>query len=160
VCNLRAIGTEQADLHEITGTFVRISEMQSLISVGHCPLHTMLCKPHAKACFFEWSRVMTLTCRILEKHAAREALWASHVVRLGAQFGKKPQDVTLARVFEFRQRQEKVNHIEKSRPAFERVTGATYWQISLRNAYSRYIPLGNEFSGAWISEVRLCVVWH
>lgn len=86
-------------------------------------------------------------CRVLAKHGAREAHWAAQSVRLGVQFSKKPEDVTLTRAFQFRQRREKVDHIDKSKPVFERVTGSTYWMISLRNSYSQYVPLGNEFTG-------------
>lgn len=74
--------------------------------------------------------------------------WAKQAVQLGARSGKQPEDVTLTRAFQFRRKREKLDHIFKSKPVFERVTGPTFWQISLRNAFSRYVPVGHEFSGA------------
>jgi hypothetical protein len=87
-------------------------------------------------------------CRSLEKHAVRERVWAEQAVRLGAALGKKPEDITLSRACSFRQRREKLDHIIKSKPVYERVPGDTYWQLSLRNANAYYIPVGNDFSGA------------
>jgi hypothetical protein len=101
--------------------------------------------PHASV---QVSKVGRLACSNLEKHEAREALWAAQAVRLGAALGKKPEEVTLTRAFEFRQRREKLDHIDKSKAVHERVPPDTYWQLTLRDAYARYIPIGNEFSGA------------
>lgn len=87
-------------------------------------------------------------CRTLAAHAKLEMHWAKQAVQLGARSGKQPEDVTLTRAFAFRRKREKLDHIFKSKPVFERVTGPTFWQISLRNAYARYVPVGHEFSGA------------
>ena len=89
----------------------------------------------------------SLLCRSLQKHAAREEFWATQSVRLAATHGKEPSDVTLSRAFDFRQRREKLDLIGKSKPVHARVTSATFWQLTLRNAYTRWIPIGNEFSG-------------
>jgi hypothetical protein len=95
-----------------------------------------------------------LNCRTLEAHNVREETWAKQAVRLGCQLGKDPTDVTLTRLFKFRQRQEKLNHIYKSQPIHERIDGPAYWQLSLRNAFSRYVPVGNKFSGLFTEVIE------
>lgn len=81
-------------------------------------------------------------------------------MRLGAALGKNPEDVTLSRAFSFRQRREKLDHISKSQPVYERVPGATYWRLSLRDANAYYIPVGNEFSGAHVFAACFCALLH
>lgn len=66
---------------------------------------------------------------------------------MGAALGKDPKDVALARATEFRKRREKLDHILKSKPVHDRVPGSIFWQLTLRDAYTHFIPLGNEFSG-------------
>jgi hypothetical protein len=73
-------------------------------------------------------------------HARREDAWATEAVYRAAAQGKKPEDVTLSRAFQFRKRREKLDHINSSKPVFDRVPGPAYWQMSLRGANARSDP--------------------
>eukprot|EP00892_Ulva_mutabilis_P008865 jgi/Ulvmu1/6350/UM029_0058.1 len=92
----------------------------------------------------------TRDSRTLAKHQALEQAWATQSVNLAAQYGKQPAETTLARAFSFRKRREKLDHIHKSKPVYERVSSDVFWQISLREAYSRYLQIGHEFSGLYV----------
>lgn len=50
---------------------------------------------------------------------------------------------------EWRQRVETIEEIIASRPLCDRQLGADQWQMSLRDAWERWIPLGNVFSGLY-----------
>ena len=82
-------------------------------------------------------RICFCSCRVLAKHLALEETWASQAVTLAAKYGKQPADTALARAFNFRKRREKLDHIHKSKPVHERIGSDVFWQISLREAYSR-----------------------
>lgn len=66
------------------------------------------------------------------------------------RLGKQPSDLTLTRTFKYRQRREQLDHIWKSVPISERIHGPALWKITLRNAYSQFVPIGNTFSGLFV----------
>lgn len=77
--------------------------------------------------------------RILAKHKDYEEKWAIQAVHLASRLGKQPEDVALSRAFKFRKRREKLDHLHKSKPVYERLPGHLYWQVSLRNCHSRFV---------------------
>ena len=87
-------------------------------------------------------------------HDQKERHWAAVAVSLGDRLGKKPSDLTLTRVLKHRQRQEKLNHIFKSIPVSE-CMGESLWLLTLRDSYTRYVPIGNVFSGLFVEISKL-----
>lgn len=75
--------------------------------------------------------------RTLAKHKEYEETWAIQAVHLASRLGKQPEDVALSRAFKFRKRREKLDHLHKSKPVYERLPGHLYWQVSLRECHSR-----------------------
>jgi len=75
-----------------------------------------------------------------------EKKWASVERDLSQKSGRDPQDLVMERGNEFRHKKEILEHVNLSIPLQER-HGADQWSMSLRDSWTRYVPVGNIFSG-------------
>lgn len=75
-----------------------------------------------------------------------EKKWAAVERDLSQKSGRDPQDLVMERGNEFRHKKEILEHVNLSIPLQER-HGADQWSMSLRDSWTRYVPVGNIFSG-------------
>lgn len=75
-----------------------------------------------------------------------EKKWAAVERDLSEKSGRDPQDLVMERGNEFRHKKEILEHVNLSIPLQER-HGADQWSMSLRDSWTRYVPVGNIFSG-------------
>ena len=72
--------------------------------------------------------------------------WKRLRLSLAKRIGKHPDDLVLSRAEEYREKREEYDLLEKATP-FHQKHGSEYWQMSLRGLGTRYVPVGNIFSG-------------
>ncbi|EKX34919.1 hypothetical protein GUITHDRAFT_166109, partial [Guillardia theta CCMP2712] len=84
--------------------------------------------------------------RILTRHEKRQAEWEAFRARMAKRLNKDPDDLVINRAEEFRMLLEEKDILGKVVP-IEKRHGANLWQMSLRDAWTRYLTVGSIFSG-------------
>ena len=86
-----------------------------------------------------------------EAHALRnwkqmQITWSKAKKVLAKKLKKHPDDLVLSRAEEFREKREEYDLIDNATP-FHLKHGSEYWMMSLRGMGTRFVPVGNIFSG-------------
>lgn len=90
------------------------------------------------------------TARVLERWSEQERKWERVNERLAAVVGREVADTVFNRVHDNRRRKEQAELLDRAVPLTEKFIDSQ-WLMSLRNNWTRYTPLGNIFSGLFIS---------
>jgi 3-phosphoglycerate kinase len=72
--------------------------------------------------------------------------WAKFKDHMSRALKKHPDDLVLSRAEEYREKREEYDLIDNATP-FHLKHGSEYWMMSLRGVGTRYVPVGNIFSG-------------
>ncbi|KAG6954413.1 hypothetical protein JG688_00012352 [Phytophthora aleatoria] len=72
--------------------------------------------------------------------------WETFKIRAARRLGKAPQELVMSRAAAYREQREMYDALQKARPLSDKV-GEDIWLVSLRNEGTRYVPVGNIFSG-------------
>ncbi|EEY70523.1 uncharacterized protein PITG_05946 [Phytophthora infestans T30-4] len=72
--------------------------------------------------------------------------WEAFTRRAARRLGKTPQELVMSRAAAYREQREMYDALQKARPLSDKV-GEDIWLVSLRNEGTRYVPVGNIFSG-------------
>jgi 3-phosphoglycerate kinase len=72
--------------------------------------------------------------------------WEAFKVRAARRLGKAPQELVMSRAAAYREQREMYDALQKARPLSDKV-GGDIWLVGLRNEGTRYVPVGNIFSG-------------
>ena len=72
--------------------------------------------------------------------------WTDFKGKVSTKVGRLESDLVFERGPEFRRKKEELEMLELAIPTHER-HGADQWTMSLRNNWTRYVPVGNIFSG-------------
>ncbi|GBG26953.1 Adenylate cyclase type 10 [Hondaea fermentalgiana] len=84
--------------------------------------------------------------RALAAHAEWQREWAHFKQTMCALSGKDLDDLVISRADSYRERMEEYNYISAAIPHHEK-HGSEYWKMSLRGLGTRYVAVGNIFSG-------------
>ena len=86
--------------------------------------------------------------RILTRHEKRQREWDEFRARMVKKLGKEadPDNLVINRAEEWRATLEEKELLVKAKPIEQR-QGSNVWQMSLRDAWTRYISVGGPFSG-------------
>jgi len=86
--------------------------------------------------------------RILTRHEKRQREWDEFRERMVKKLGKEkdPDNLVINRAEEWRAMLEEKELLVKAKPIEQR-QGSNVWQMSLRDAWTRYISVGGPFSG-------------
>ncbi|OWZ05381.1 hypothetical protein PHMEG_00022540 [Phytophthora megakarya] len=72
--------------------------------------------------------------------------WETFKAQAARRLGKAPQELVMSRTSAYREQREMYDVLQKARPLNDKV-GEDVWLVSLRNEGTRYVPVGNIFSG-------------
>ncbi|KAG7396080.1 hypothetical protein PHYBOEH_002826 [Phytophthora boehmeriae] len=72
--------------------------------------------------------------------------WEKFKVRAAKRLGKQPKELVMSRAADYREQREMYDTLQKARPLSDKV-GRDLWLVSLRDEGTRYVPVGNIFSG-------------
>ncbi|POM68658.1 Hypothetical protein PHPALM_15156 [Phytophthora palmivora] len=72
--------------------------------------------------------------------------WETFKARAARKLGKTPQELVMSRASTYREQREMYDTLQKARPLNDKV-GEDIWLVSLRDEGTRYVPVGNIFSG-------------
>ncbi|TYZ68657.1 hypothetical protein PybrP1_000297, partial [[Pythium] brassicae (nom. inval.)] len=72
--------------------------------------------------------------------------WEQFKARTSKRLGKPEQDLVMSRAAAYREHVEMYDALQKARPLAEKV-GGDIWLVSLRGDGTRFVPVGNIFSG-------------
>ena len=75
-----------------------------------------------------------------------QATWAKFKKQMSKTLKKHPDDLVISQINEYREKREEYEMLEGATPA-DLKHGSEYWQMSLRGMGTRYVPVGNIFSG-------------
>ena len=84
--------------------------------------------------------------RALREYEKFNTEWADFKGKVSTKVGRLESDLVFERGPEFRRKKEELEMLELAIPTHER-HGADQWTMSLRNNWTRYVPVGNIFSG-------------
>ena len=84
--------------------------------------------------------------RALQEYEKFHLEWADFKGKVSTKVGRLESDLVFERGPEFRRKKEELEMLELAIPTHER-HGADQWTMSLRNNWTRYVPVGNIFSG-------------
>ena len=84
--------------------------------------------------------------RALDHFDRQEAEWSAVQQALAKEFNKEPSELVMERHQDFRERREENDMLHLAVPA-ERRRGSDQWAMSLRDNWTRFVPVGNIFSG-------------
>jgi hypothetical protein len=83
---------------------------------------------------------------VLKKWEKINQDWEQFKTRTSKKLGKKEKDLVMSRASSYREHVEEYDALQKATPLAEKV-GDDIWLVSLRNDGTRYVPVGNIFSG-------------
>ncbi|EGZ12273.1 hypothetical protein PHYSODRAFT_317425 [Phytophthora sojae] len=83
---------------------------------------------------------------VLRKWRQMNRDWETFKVRAARRLGKAPQELVMSRAASYREQREMYDALQKARPLSDKV-GGDIWLVSLRNEGTRFVPVGNIFSG-------------
>ncbi|KAL3660441.1 hypothetical protein V7S43_014593 [Phytophthora oleae] len=72
--------------------------------------------------------------------------WETFKARAARRLGKAPQELVMSKAAAYREQREMYDALQKARPLSDKV-GGDIWLVSLRNEGTRFVPVGNIFSG-------------
>ncbi|RLN49056.1 hypothetical protein BBJ28_00011462 [Nothophytophthora sp. Chile5] len=72
--------------------------------------------------------------------------WETFKTRAAKRLGKPPQELVMNRASAYREQREMYDALQQARPLCDKV-GGDIWLVSLRDEGTRYVPVGNIFSG-------------
>ncbi|RLN87136.1 hypothetical protein BBJ28_00011153 [Nothophytophthora sp. Chile5] len=72
--------------------------------------------------------------------------WENFKTRAAKRLGKPPQELVMNRASAYREQRETYDALQQARPLCDKV-GGDIWLVSLRDEGTRYVPVGNIFSG-------------
>ncbi|KAK1930796.1 MYCBP-associated protein [Phytophthora citrophthora] len=72
--------------------------------------------------------------------------WETFKTRAARRLGKTPQELVMSKAAAYREQREMYDALQKAKPLSDKV-GGDIWLVSLRNEGTRYVPVGNIFSG-------------
>ncbi|KAG7380685.1 hypothetical protein PHYPSEUDO_006914 [Phytophthora pseudosyringae] len=72
--------------------------------------------------------------------------WETFKARAAKRLGKAPQELVMSRAAAYREQREMYDALQKARPLSDKV-GEDVWLVSLRDEGTRFVPVGNIFSG-------------
>lgn len=72
--------------------------------------------------------------------------WETFKARAARRLGKPPKELVMSRAASYREQREMYDALQKARPLSDKV-GGDIWLVSLRNEGTRFVPVGNIFSG-------------
>merc|ERR1711871_1845853 len=78
----------------------------------------------------------------------RNKQWRQFEHKISKKLNKREQDLVMVRSEDYRLQMEQYDLLQKATPLHEK-HGSSYWLMSLRNEGTRYVPVGNIFSGLW-----------
>jgi len=84
--------------------------------------------------------------RALEKHANQQEIWESFRHHASSRTGRHKEELVVTRAEEHRERKEVMELLERATPE-EVLSGGYSWYHSLRGEGSRFVTVGNMFSG-------------
>ncbi|QDZ22228.1 MYCBP-associated protein [Chloropicon primus] len=84
--------------------------------------------------------------RALQEYDKFNHEWVDFKGKVSTKVGRLESDLVFERGPEFRRKKEELEMLELAIPTHER-HGADQWTMSLRNNWTRYVPVGNIFSG-------------
>lgn len=84
--------------------------------------------------------------RSLKKYEKYTTTWSDYKEKVSLKVGRLENDLVFERGPEFRRKKEELEMLDLAIPLHER-HGADQWTMSLRNNWTRYVPVGNIFSG-------------
>ena len=82
----------------------------------------------------------------LKKWKKIQKTWRTFRTNMAKSLGKHPDDLVVSRAMEYREKREEYDMLEGATPA-DLKHGSEYWMMSLRGMGTRYVPVGNIFSG-------------
>lgn len=85
--------------------------------------------------------------RKLDKFEQQQQVWDGMAYNLAGRTGRPPHDLAMQRGHTWRTRAELVDLLYRAQPLDVRGTNPEIWNMSLRDAWERIIPLGSIFSG-------------
>lgn len=74
--------------------------------------------------------------------------WEAFKSRTSKRLGKAEDQLVMSRASEYREQMEMYDALQKARPLSEKV-GSDIWLVSLRGDGTRFVPVGNIFSGLY-----------
>jgi hypothetical protein len=74
--------------------------------------------------------------------------WQDFKQRTSKRLGKSEKQLVMSRASEYREQIELYDALQRATPLSEKVAG-DFWLVSLRNEGTRYVPVGNIFSGLY-----------
>lgn len=74
--------------------------------------------------------------------------WEAFKSRTSRRLGKSEDQLVMSRASEYREQMEMYDALQKARPLSEKV-GSDIWLVSLRGDGTRFVPVGNIFSGLY-----------
>ncbi|KAE9104035.1 hypothetical protein PF010_g13522 [Phytophthora fragariae] len=83
---------------------------------------------------------------VLRKWRQMNRDWETFKNRAARRLGKAPQELVMSRAAVYREQREMYDALQKARPLSDKV-GGDIWLVSLRNEGTRFVPVGNIFSG-------------
>ncbi|GLD96712.1 hypothetical protein PINS_up005395 [Pythium insidiosum] len=83
---------------------------------------------------------------VLAKWKQINADWERFKARTSKRLGKSEKQLVMTRASEYREQMEMYDALQRALPLSEKV-GGDIWLVSLRNDGTRYVPVGNIFSG-------------
>ena len=86
------------------------------------------------------------TSDALKRYQDFQQEWADFEERIQAATGRQKEDLVMSRTMFAHEKNEILNALQLSIPLQER-HGADQWSMSLRDSWTRYVPVGNIFSG-------------
>jgi hypothetical protein len=84
--------------------------------------------------------------RALERFNKTQVEWGKFKNRIANRLGKDPDQLVMSRSENFREHIEEYDMIQKATPLHQK-HGDKYWLMSLRGEGTRFVPVGNMFSG-------------
>ena len=84
--------------------------------------------------------------RAMERWERWQEEWRCFQESMCERMGKSPKDLIVSRVYQVREKKEEYDFINAATPHNEK-HGDEYWQMSLRGIGTRYVAVGNIFSG-------------
>ncbi|KAL7682312.1 putative MYCBP-associated protein [Plasmopara halstedii] len=74
--------------------------------------------------------------------------WETFKKKAARRLNKNPQELVISRASAYREQREMYDALQKARPLRDKV-GADLWLVSLRDEGTRFVPVGNIFSGLY-----------
>eukprot|EP00736_Rhodelphis_marinus_P008150 Rmarinus@m.4309 len=85
---------------------------------------------------------------VLKRWEQQQKIWDRYKHNMSTKLGKEESKLVFSRSEEYRERREEAELLEKATPAVE-LHGGDCWQMTLRDNWTKYVRIGNIFSGLY-----------